>query len=225
MLPNLNPSYGPAKNNFQSFLRKILKKLWNKFVRYVEHDEYRMLNQLPKYNNNVVSVGDLTYGHPDTCSPRVVYFGENTKLSIGKYCSIAENVTIFIGGYHNSAMVSTYPLSVAFTDLPKKGIMVDKEPIRIGNDVWIGAGAIIMAGVSIGDGAVIAAGSVVSKNIPDYAIAGGNPAQIIKKRFTDHQIAALKDIEWWNWDIELVKKYHELINGTDIEQFINQFHK
>lgn len=221
MWENLNPSYGPAKNTFSGKLRMITKKIWRRFKIYVEHDEYRMLSQLSRYNNNVIKVDHFTYGHPDTNSPQIIHFGEDASLQIGKFCSIAEHVTIFIGGYHNIQNVSLYPFSAAFSDVPQINIMVDKGKTIIGNDVWVGRQSIIMAGVKIGDGAVIAAGSVVTKDVGDYEIVGGNPAKLIKKRFSDEQISKLKVISWWNWDIKKVKENVQTLNGEDIEEFIS----
>ncbi len=96
MWENLNPNYGPVKSSYNNKVRKLFKKVWRRLKRYGEHDEYRMLNQLPQYNNDVVKIGELTYGHPDTNSPRSVYFGEKTSLEIGKFCSVAEHVTILL---------------------------------------------------------------------------------------------------------------------------------
>ncbi len=222
MFQNLNPNYGPERKNFLTKVRTFLRKCWRRVKAYLEYDEYRMLNQLQRYNNEIIKVGELTYGHPDTNSPRIVYFGEKTCLEIGKFCSIAENVTIFIGGYHNPSLVSTYPFSSAYTDVPFMNILVDKPKTIIGNDVWIGANSIIMAGIVIGDGVVIAAGSVVTKNVNDYEIIGGNPAKLIRKRFSTDQIENLKKIAWWNWPIEKIKKNTAYLNSEQIDLFIKK---
>jgi len=222
MWQNLNPNYGPVKNTFSAKMRRLAKKVWRRTKRYVEHDEYRMLNQLQRYNSDVVQIGDLTYGHPDTNSPRIVYFGERTSLEIGKFCSIAEHVTIFIGGYHNPEFITTYPFSTAYSDIPYTDILVHKKKTTIGNDVWVGAHVIIMAGVTIGNGAIIAAGSVVVKDVGDYEIVGGNPAKTIKKRFSDEQIAALQKIQWWNWPIDKIKTEASLLQSNQLDAFISK---
>lgn len=222
MLENLNPSYGPYRNGAKEKFRRFCKKVWARAKRYLEHEEYRMLNQNPKYNNAIIKVGDLTYGHPDTNSPRIVYFGERTELEIGKFCSIAENVTIFIGGYHNSSFISTYPFSTAFSDVPFTDILVHKPKTKIGNDVWIGANVIIMAGIKIGNGAIVAAGSVVVKDISDYEIIGGNPAKTIGKRFSDEQIEGLNKIAWWDWDITKIKSSASVLQSESIDEFIQK---
>lgn len=220
MWQNLNPCYGPARNTFKFKCRKLAKKIWRRVKKYLEHDEYRMLNQLPRYNNDIVKVGELTFGHPDTNSPRIVHFGEKTSIEIGKFCSIAENVDIFIGGYHNSEFISTYPFSTAYSDIPYTDILVHKPKTTIGHDVWVGANVTIMAGVNIGNGSVIATGSVVVKDVGDYEIVGGNPAKMIKKRFTDKQIEALQKIEWWNWPIEKIKAEANLLQSNKLNEFI-----
>lgn len=220
MWDNINRKYGPARNSLSSKLRTFLKKIWNRWIIYIEHDEYRLLNQLQRYNHQRIQIGDFTYGHPDTHSPRIVYFGEDTSLTIGKYCSIAENVTIFLGGYHNSNCVSTYPFNAAYPAKNLPSVLISKPPIIIGNDVWIGAHAIIMGGVKIGNGAIIAAGSVVTKDIPPYAIVGGNPAKIISQRFDDETILALEKIKWWDWSVEKIKANMVKLNGSDLKGFI-----
>ena len=93
----------------------------------------------------------------------------------------------------------------------------------IGNDVWIGQDILIVPGVQIGDGAVIAAGSVVTKNVNDYNIVGGNPARHIRNRFTDEQIRALKEIKWWDWPIDKVKAHYHLLQSSNIDEFIEKF--
>ena len=138
--------------------------------------------------------------------------------SIGRYCSIARGVNIGFPG-HSTSFLSSSTLfkfnknSQEFIpflskrnlqweeEMKKKNIDSWKKPLpRIGNDVWIGFGAIIMNGVSVNDGAVVAAGSVVTKDVPAYTIVGGNPARIIRKRFSDMTIRRLLDIQWWIYD-------------------------
>ena len=106
-------------------------------------------------------------------------------LHIGKFCSIADDVKILLGGEHNYHLGSTYPFDNLLIRFKELGPSVKtKGDIHIGSDVWIGYGSIILSGVTIGDGAVIGAGSVVAKDIPPYAVAAGNPARVIKSRFS-----------------------------------------
>lgn len=137
-------------------------------------------------------------------------------VSVGKFCSIAEDVVILAGGEHNLGMVSTSPY---FDKLTGTRRINSKGNVHIGNDVWIGHGATILSGVTIGDGAVIAAGAIVSKNIPAYAIAAGVPARIVKYRFDETTISSLLTINWWNWDEQQLKE--RAADFTDTHRFIS----
>ena len=160
-------------------------------------------------------IGNYTYGNP-----KVIYENEDANLIIGKFCSIAGEVVIFLGGNHKTDWISTYPFNVLNDDFPEAkeiiGHPATKGDVFIGNDVWIGRGVTIMSGIKIGNGAVIASGSVVTKNIGDYEVWGGNPARFIKKRFTDEDIAKLLVLQWWNWDIEKIKKEVNYLCSSDI---------
>ena len=148
-------------------------------------------------------IGTGTYG-----DPIVYWWNLETHLNIGKFCSIADGVVFILGGEHSTQLKSTFP----FTSFPKQwknidfdsGQPISKGDINIGNDVWIGYRATILSGVSIGDGAVIGAGSVISKNVAPYSIVAGNPARLIRMRFTKSQIESLLNEEWWEWPIEKI---------------------
>ena len=146
-----------------------------------------------------VTIGDFTYGQP-----LILTWGENTKLTIGKFCSIGANVQIYLGGNHHTDWLTTYPFNVLLKD-QYPGIdgevAATKGDITIGNDVWIGNNVMIMSGVTIGDGAVIAAGAVVTRDIPPYSIAGGVPAHFKKARM-DALSLATSGISWWDWPLE-----------------------
>lgn len=128
------------------------------------------------------------------------------KLIIGKFCSIACGAKfLFNSANHTLSSLSTYPFPIFFEewDLEIKDITKawdNKGDIVIGNDVWIGYEAVILAGVTIGDGAVIGTRAVVTKDVPPYTIVGGIPAKPIKKRFPQETIDALLKIKWWGWD-------------------------
>lgn len=142
---------------------------------------------------------------------------------IGKYCSIGPNV--FCGwGIHPTEGISTSPMF--YSTKRQNGISLSEEdkieenqPIIIGNDVFIGANVTILDGVEIGDGAVIGAGAVVSKDIPPYSIAVGNPIKIIKKRFTNNQIEVLKKNKWWEWKGERINQVEKQF--FQIDDFLN----
>lgn len=139
---------------------------------------------------------------------------------VGKYCSISHNVKIGMGP-HPLHFFSTSPVFYSkarkFVDTEKYDEIQAKGYTTIGNDVFIAANSIILAGVTIGDGAVIAAGSVVTKDVPPYAVVGGNPAKIIKYRFDSDIIQRLSKSKWWDMDVKfLVRNFN-----TDVNIFLN----
>ena len=160
---------------------------------------------------------------------------ENTKLrkvSIGKYCSLGQNVTNALGMHPSRTFVSTHPSFYApseerlsFTNeiLFQKYVYVDEDCkylTKIGNDVWIGNNVTLFDGVEIGDGAIIGTGAVVTKNIEPYAIVGGIPAKLIRYRFTNSQIEQLLEIKWWNKDVKWIKENKDLF--LDIDLLLNK---
>lgn len=165
-----------------------------------------------------VKIGERTY-YDASCT---FIARNNSKITIGKYCSIANKVTI-ITANHNHSNISTFPFSIKFpqTNLPTDRDRVNDD-IIIGNDVWIGNNATILQGVNISDGAVVAAGAVVAKNVPAYAIVGGVPATVIKYRFSKSQIESLLHIKWWEWETD--KILHNITLFYDnVDLFISKF--
>lgn len=142
------------------------------------------------------------------------------KLIIGKFGQIAHG-TQFITSSANHQMdgFSTYPFSVFGEPWSKsyEAKWPNKGDTIVGNDVWIGHESLIMPAVTIGDGAIIASRSIVTKNIPPYAIVAGNPAKIIRMRFDDKTIAQLLKIKWWDWPIEKISKKLSDIVGANIK--------
>lgn len=166
-------------------------------------------------------IGDYTYG-----KPKILFENENANLEIGKYCSIAEEVTVFLGGNHRIDWITTYPFNVFNEELfSVRGKSATKGNVEIGNDVWLGFKTTILSGVKISDGAVIAAGSVVTKDVGPYEIWAGNPAKFVKKRFTEEQILKLLEIQWWNWNDAFLKKKINLLCSDNIDEFLFQADK
>lgn len=149
------------------------------------------------------------------------------KLIIGKFCSIACGAKfIFNCANHTLKSSSTYTFPLFFEewDLPKSEVASawdNKGDIVIGNDVWIGYDAVIMAGVTIGDGAIIGTRAVVTRDVEPYTIVGGVPAKEIRKRFSSEVIAKLMELKWWNWPEDKIKKYITTIQSGSIEELIN----
>lgn len=149
---------------------------------------------------------------------------DNTTYECGKFCSIARNLTICLGGNHRTDWVTTYPFGhihkKVFNTFNYKGHPSSKGNVVIGNDVWIGDNVSIMSGVHIGDGAVIANRSHVCKDVAPYTIVGGNPARLIKKRFTDEQIEKLLEIKWWDWDDADINRVAPALCNPNVDGFI-----
>lgn len=173
-----------------------------------------------------IIVGDYSYYDDPVDSEgferNVLYNYGSDRLIIGKFCAIATGVRFIMGGAnHKLDAISTYPFPIfgngwesamdQLLNLPSRGDTV------IGHDVWVGYESVIMPGVTVGDGAVIAAKSVVVKDVPPYAIVGGNPAKVIRQRFSETEIAKLLEMSWWNWDIEKITQAIPLIMSNQIE--------
>ena len=166
-----------------------------------------------------MSVGKHTYG-----APIVHWENENAKVVVGNFCSIAGNVNVYLGGNHRPDRVTTYPFGHrdkdTFTMFSGQGHPATNGDVLIGNDVWIGGNVTIMSGVTIGDGAVLANNSHVVKNVEPYSLVGGNPAKLIKYRFTQEQIKALLEIKWWYWEDDKINKFTPLLCNNNIDDFI-----
>lgn len=163
------------------------------------------------------SIGDHTYGVPTLIEKSW------SKLVIGKYCSIASRVSIAFAN-HRTDVFTTYPfrtLRSSWQHVPMD--VADHESrgdVVIGSDVWIGSDVFIGSGVSIGHGAVIGAKSVVVKDVPPYAIVGGNPARIIRYRFDERTIQKLLELAWWDLDDETVDALLPALMSSDIERLL-----
>ncbi|MBS6239032.1 MAG: CatB-related O-acetyltransferase [Bacteroides sp.] len=148
------------------------------------------------------------------------------RLIIGKFCSIACGAKfLFNSANHTLKSLSSYTFPLFFEEwgLDKKNVASawdNKGDIIIGNDVWIGYEAVIMAGVHIGDGAVIAARAVVTKDVPPYTIVGGTPARKIRMRFEEETIARLQQIQWWNWPVEKIRQSLPYIMEGTVDRLI-----
>lgn len=180
---------------------------------------------VPVLNRNAAyssyEIGDYTYGRP-----RIVAFGNDpTSLKIGKFCSIADDAVLFLGGEHQVSFVTTYPFSHffpfahSFTGVHPRV----KGDIIIGNDVWIGQEAFILSGVTIGDGAVIGARAVVAKDVKPYSVVVGAPARHLKYRVEESLIPHLLAIAWWDWPIEKIAEAMPLMLSEKVREFVEKY--
>lgn len=180
-----------------------------------------------------IEIGDYTY-YDDPDGPErfqthnVLYHFPfiGDKLIIGKFCALARGVRFIMNGAnHKISGFSTYPFQIFGngweTVTPKPGDLPYKGDTVVGNDVWLGYEVLVMPGVRIGDGAIIASRSVVTSDVPAYAIAGGNPAKVMKQRFPDEVVTELLAIRWWDWPVEKITRNLPAIVGADLSAMQN----
>lgn len=183
------------------------------------HDRVVFLKPLIRQPH--IEVGEYTYyDHPDHATAferdAVLYAFGPERLIIGKFCAIAAGVRFLLpGANHADRGPSTYPFGIfGGSWAPTMDLVLSapsKRDTTIGHDVWLGYQAIVLPGVNIGHGAVVAAASVVTADVPPYTIVGGNPARVIRQRFTDDEIQLLLDAAWWDWPIDLVTEHARVI--------------
>lgn len=179
-----------------------------------------MSEELKQYiDAGIAVVGEHSYG-----KPIIRYPGNGQRFICGRYCSFAGSVHVFLSGNHRTDWVSTYPFADFGDAFPsvwaRPGGNVGRGDVVVGNDVWIGWQALLMSGVTVGDGAVVATFAVVTKDVPPYAIVGGNPARVIGYRFDEQTISDLLQLKWWDWPIERVRENLDLLMSSDIRAFI-----
>jgi len=205
-IPNPNATFPLDNYNRLCFLKNIIKNPNIEVGDYTYYDDFENVENFEK---------NVKY-HFD-------FVGD--KLIIGKFCMIASGASFIMNGAnHLSRSVSSYPFAIFggdWSDAMEGKTYPVKGNTIIGNDVWIGYDATIMPGVQIGDGAIIASKSVVIKDVEPYSIVGGNPAQLIKKRFSDNMIEALLKVEWWHWPIEKITAHVKQLTSGDVSLIID----
>jgi len=198
-----------SKENF-------LTRWWNRQaarrVPKFRRGQYRFSKVYPRFHMGVGSYG----------IPIVHDFGDDANLSIGAYTSIADDVHIFLGGQHRSDWVSSYPFP-EFVEQAReiRGFRTTRGSVTIGNDVWLASGCTILSGVNVGDGAVVAARAVVARDVPPYAIVAGNPARIVRWRFSEDIRRDLLATQWWTWPEEEVRKVVQFLCTEDASLLLN----
>jgi acetyltransferase-like isoleucine patch superfamily enzyme len=203
----------------RSLARVIEKrKFENKWRKKNRHNETKVAGR--EFPVDIVVVGKGTYG---TINIQSLYVTPEEKLSIGNYVSIAPQVTFMLGVNHQINTATTFPFHSKL--IQRSPIdAVSKGPISVEDEVWIGSGAMILSGITIGKGAIIAAGSVVTKSVPRYAIVGGNPAKLIRFRFSEEVIEVLSPIHFANLPDQWIKQnidaiYKEIKTVDDALRF------
>jgi acetyltransferase-like isoleucine patch superfamily enzyme len=159
----------------------------------------------------------------------IITWSDQYKVYLGKYNSIGRDCNFFLHANHRADWVTTTsqllgPVTPEIAEMHMNmGHPTCKGDIKVGNDVWIGATSTIMSGITIGDGAIIGAGSMVTKDVPPFAIVAGNPSKIVKYRFTEEQIEKLLQISWWDWEEDKIKDNAMSMWSSNIDDFINKF--
>lgn len=174
--------------------------------------------------SNIKSIGKHTYGAKDIYIKKWLKTNQH-QVTIGAFCSIAINCTIYLDGTHNTSFISTFPFGCTHQDIFTKyngdNAITTKGDVIIGNNVYIGDNCTIMSGVTIGDGAIIAANSHVVTSVEPYSIYGGNPAKLIKYRFSEQERAMLKQIPWWTWDDKKINAILPVLMSGNVQQLFN----
>lgn len=189
-------------------------------------------SKLHRSKSKYIKWGRHSYGNPEIFSQ-----GGAEYVEIGNFCSIASRVKFLLGGQHQMGGVTTFPCYCVLGERGDKwGEKYDEaerkkngsKPHRVrgttivGNDVWIGHSAYILPGITIGDGAVIGTKSVVTKDVPPYAIVGGNPAKLIRYRFNEEIIEKFLKIKWWDWSDEKIYENRQYFDNVTL--FTNKFY-
>lgn len=169
------------------------------------------------------NTGKYTYGLQHLT---INQWGEDTTIRIGSFCSFGKGTTIYLGGNHRADWVTTFPFGCRHTDIfntfPHETWLAPAKDVNIGSDVWVANNVTIKCGVNVGHGAILATNSYVVKDVPPYAIVGGNPGKIIKYRFSPEQIEALLKIKWWEWDDKKINENIPLMCNDNIQPFIDK---
>lgn len=197
-------------------MQRIITKAIRFLTRLLTSPQNRVISLQERYPSHKFGRG--TYGNLE-----LKEWGEGAKLTMGNFCSIAPGVQIFLGGEHRPDWVTTYPFNVMMPEAKiYHGHPKTKGNVIIGHDVWIGAEAIILSGVTVGNGAVIGARAVVAKSVAPYTIVIGNPARYVRMRFEETTIEKLESIKWWDWDDNKISRALPELLSDNIEDFLNR---
>jgi acetyltransferase-like isoleucine patch superfamily enzyme len=167
-------------------------------------------------------IGRWTYGIDDGL--KFHGCGPEAPIEIGSFCSIAAEVMFLCSGNHPTECATTSFIHSNMMGKPSPMDSSGRRGIKVGNDVWIGRRALILPGVNIGHGGVVAAQATVTKDVPPYAIVGGNPAKIIRLRFPEEIVAKMLAIRWWDWDDEKIKQEADALTGP-IDAFVARHYR
>ncbi|MGV9890931.1 CatB-related O-acetyltransferase [Streptomyces sp. NPDC003395] len=190
----------------------------------------RLVLLRPLVTSPLIEVGEFSYyDDPDDATSfetrNVLYHYGPEKLVIGRFCALGTGVRFLMNGAnHRMDGPSTFPVPSMggswadhfdlLTGLPNRGDTV------VGHDVWFGYGATVLPGVRIGNGAIVGAGSVVTGDVPDYGIVGGNPARLLRTRYDARDVARLLDVAWWDWPLEHITAHVRTIMSGSVDDLV-----
>jgi probable biosynthetic protein (TIGR04098 family) len=200
-------------STFSEFWRKQRDR-WDRRAIDRRHGLRRHL--IHHVNRHGFEIGDYSIG-----APKILFFDDGCRLTVGKFCSLAMGSTFVLGGSHRTEFVSTFPFGHMTGEVGPSDWTRSRGDVVIGSDVWIAANATILSGVTVGHGAVVGAGSVVIDDVPPCAVVLGNPARVVSKRFSDDVIADLLELRWWDLDDSQVGALRPLLESADIGAFID----
>jgi acetyltransferase-like isoleucine patch superfamily enzyme len=202
---------------------EILKKLWRRIVATAAKRtpflhgalmHVQLRGMMMKQRMSGYSAGPFTYG-----KPRVLDLGfHDTVFKVGAYTSIGPEVSVLLGAEHDARSLTTYPFAALWPEARSLSVpCASKGDIIVGNDCWIGARAIILSGVTIGDGCIIGAGSVVTRDLPPYSVAAGNPCRVLRMRFEPKDIETLLRLRWWDWPRDVTVRAIPHLVAADVD--------
>jgi chloramphenicol O-acetyltransferase type B len=178
----------------------------------IEERDKPLRERYPQY-----SIGEYSYG-----GLRVMGWDDKTQLRIGKFCSFAYDVQVLLGGEHRLDWVTTFPFTALWPEVKHiEGHPKSRGDVVIGNDVWVGAGAMLLSGTNLGDGCVVASRAVVNGTFAPYSIIIGNPARRVSSRFGPSLVERLQALTWWDWPRERLLKALPFMLQSDVETFVS----
>jgi virginiamycin A acetyltransferase len=191
-------------------------------------DQPRVVLLKPLVKSPLIEVGEYSY-YDDPDDPaafeerNVLYHYGPEKLIIGKFCALATGVRFIMNGAnHRMDGPSTFPFPIMGGAWADHFDLISGLPGRrdtvVGHDVWFGHGVMVMPGVRIGHGAIIASGAVVTEDVPDYGIAGGNPARLIRSRYPEADVARLLALAWWDWPLQHLTRHMRIIMSGSVDE-------
>lgn len=201
-------------------MKKILKLFYMVLFRFCwrKNNKHNETTAASRFNKEKICVGKNTYG-----ALRIMHYNKDARLTIGSYCSIADNVTFLLGGEHDYRRITSYPFNSKIYHTQSNNSSFKNGggyDITVGDDVWIGYGTTILSGVTIGTGTIIGAGSIVAKDIPPYSVFVGN--RVIKSRFTKNIVDKLIGIDWEKVSHHKGDCYEKFVNTNVDENNIDE---